>query len=614
MRLDYPFYKFPFRFDVERLRREIEAFPEDAWHWHHENFQGNSALHLVTTNGEINEDFATPMMPTGHLAKMPYVMQVLAQFRTLLGRSRLLRLEPQKGVPLHVDNHYYWRTHTRVHIPIVTDPGIRFQAGDQSVHMAAGEAWTFSNWLPHTVINETQTRRIHLTFDTYGSSVFWAMARPPGAEWPEQFIPYREGFIPELNCETHVGPSVMPPAELELEVVRLASDLTAHPHNDQQAVAGLKDMLLGFLAEWRINWYEHGPDGPGTARFQALRASAMGQAERFAPARLFLASNNSSVAPILLALFEALMKAPLPNSAEEIVELGPRFDRPIFIVSAPRSGSTLLFEMLAASDDLWTIGGEGHEHIESIQLLRPQNFGMDSNRLMAESATDTVKNRLKANYIGDLRNADAVKWSDLNPNPGVVRFLEKTPKNALRIPFLKRVFPDAKFIFLHRDARANISAIIEAWRSGGFVTYPDLPGWTGMPWSLLLIPAWRALIGADLAEIAMRQWRDTNQTIIEDLERLPHSDWCAVRYEDLVVHPAETLRRLCDFAGIEYGNRLRAVTEGPLKPSRYTLTAPDSAKWKRNESLMEPYLAATESVSRKLARLLTKETAVAAAK
>ena len=37
-------------------------------------------------------------------------------------------------------------------------------------------------------------------------------------------------------------------------------------------------------------------------------------------------------------------------------ETDPVFDRPIFIVSAPRSGSTLLFEVLSKVRDIYTIG------------------------------------------------------------------------------------------------------------------------------------------------------------------------------------------------------------------------------------------------------------------
>ena len=43
------------------------------------------------------------------------------------------------------------------------------------------------------------------------------------------------------------------------------------------------------------------------------------------------------------------------------------FDRPLIILAAPRSGSTLLFETLAESPGVWTVGGESHSFIEGIR-------------------------------------------------------------------------------------------------------------------------------------------------------------------------------------------------------------------------------------------------------
>src|SRR5262249_28475255 len=160
---------------------------------------------------------------------------------------------------------------------------------------------------------------------------------------------------------------------------------------------------------------------------------------------------------------------------------------------------------------------------------------------------------------------------DRSRPPALFRFLEKTPKNALRIPFLKALFPDARFIFLHREAQANVSAIMEAWRSGNFVTYPALPGWSGLPWSMLLMPGWRELAGASLEQVAMRQWRDANEIILDDLAALPATDWCVVRYEDLQRDLEPTLRQLCSFADVPFGEGMRKAIEERHKPSRYTL-------------------------------------------
>ena len=154
------------------------------------------------------------------------------------------------------------------------------------------------------------------------------------------------------------------------------------------------------------------------------------------------------------------------------------FVRPAFIVSAPRSGSTLLFETLAGNQPLWTLGREGRREIEQIEALSIASRGFDSHRITAEMATPSVRIALKQNYLQCLKNP--VHGLYRNAPTSLrrrLRFLEKTPLNGLRIPFFKAVFPDALFIYLHRSPRDNVSSMIDAWQSGKFVSYPRLPNW-----------------------------------------------------------------------------------------------------------------------------------------
>jgi Sulfotransferase family/Aspartyl/Asparaginyl beta-hydroxylase len=604
MHLPHRFYKFPFRFDTERLKAELFAVPEGAWRHHPQDFSGNSALPLISTNGDVDDNgFEAPMTPTEYLKASPYIQQILGEFRTLLGRARFMRLEPGFGVPAHFDVQYYWRTHTRVHIPIVSDPAIRFHCESESVHMAEGEAWTFDNWRMHEVVNETPVRRVHLTFDTFGSTDFWELAQPLGQERPARFIPFQKGAQPKLMFETFAGEPAMQPAELDLELWQLMADVAAYPGNDPAGIAHVRALTDSIRKEWRTVWYLYGPTAKGLQGLAALSSWAK-NAVTSVSKNLLLASNGRPLATVLTATFGAMIKPTaqfrVGGAAGRAV---PRFDKPVFIVAAPRSGSTLVFESLAANEAFWTLGGEGHQHVERIEALKMRTRDFSSNRLVASDVTPDISQELLANYLVSLRNAKGELFTDAEPAPKSVRFLEKTPKNALRIPFFKAIFPDAKFIFLHREPRANMSAIIEAWRSGRFVTYRDLPGWSGPPWSLLLIPGWRELSGRDPGEIAMRQWRDTNRTILDDLAALPAGDWCAVSYEEFLADPAGELQRLCTFAGVAYSDAMRTIAARPLKPSRYTLTPPDPQKWRKNETLIAPHLAATEAVFEKLSQL-----------
>jgi hypothetical protein len=163
------------------------------------------------------------------------------------------------------------------------------------------------------------------------------------------------------------------------------------------------------------------------------------------------------------------------------------------------------------------------------------------------------------------------------------------------VPFLARVFPEALFIYLYRDPRQVLSSMIEAWTSGRFRTYPQLPGWTGTPWSLLLVPGWRELIGKPLHEIVAAQWNAATRLLIDDLEALPAEQRTVARYDALLADPAAEIRRLCAATGLEWDEE----TGVSLRLSRYTVSAPDADKWRRHGGEIEAVLPSlAEQVAR----------------
>lgn len=265
------------------------------------------------------------------------------------------------------------------------------------------------------------------------------------------------------------------------------------------------------------------------------------------------------------------------------------FDRPVILLAAPRSGSTLLFETLAESPDVWTVGGESHHYIEGIRSLNPMSGRVDSNRLEARHATEPVVEALHRRFKKGLRDRDERVINRQSP-PESLRFLEKTPKNALRQPFLERVFPGALYVYLYREPAPSISSMMEAWKSGRWVTYPRLRGWRGPSWSLLLPPGYAKMRGHPLVEICAFQWKSANRIILDDLEKLPAERWTACSYDELVSSPEKLIPRICDFAGLEVDNRLQQRISGNLPHSRFTHTPPDPQKWRRNEAEILPVL------------------------
>lgn len=85
-----------------------------------------------------------------------------------VGRVMLTRLPPRRSIPRHSDTEgEYCQYYTRFHIPIVSEPGVRFFCGDESAEMVPGELWWANIKLPHSIINDSSSDRIHLTIDLH---------------------------------------------------------------------------------------------------------------------------------------------------------------------------------------------------------------------------------------------------------------------------------------------------------------------------------------------------------------------------------------------------------------------------------------------------------------
>ena len=598
MKLRVRFLQLPIQFDAARLADEVAALPESAWRPHPKAFPGNHALPLITTDGDPASDArAGAMAPTPHLLACPYLMQVLGDLGATWGRSRLMRLSGDAEVTAHVDTDYYWRDHMRVHVPIVTQPTVRFLCGGEQVNMAAGEGWIFDTWSLHSVHNDATRARIHLVADTVGGDGLLDLIeggrspREARAGWSPKPSPPRTEPLPELAYERCNTPTVMTPWELRDHLGFLMSEVAP----GQPQMAAIAPTLNRLRVNWHALWARSGDHEGARADYAELLDRTWRRLEGQGVEAVGL--NNQM--PLGRCLQALIFKGALSDAgaimdgddrgapAEPARPTGPAivygrsdplFDRPVFIVSPPRSGSTLLFETLSAAPGLYTVGGESHGLMEAIAKIAPAAQGWESNRLTAADADPGTVAQLRERFRAALRDRSGGR-----PGDGPVRMLEKTPKNALRIPFLAAAFPEARFVYLHRDPRATLASMIEAWASGGFRTYPQLPGWTGPPWSLLLIPGWRQLNGAPLERIVAEQWAVTTRIILDDLAALPPQRWRPIRYEAFIADPQAEVSRLCAAIDLSWDRRLGSS----LPLARHTVSAPDAQKWRKHAPAIE---------------------------
>ncbi len=615
MKLATPFIRLPLAFDAAVLAAEIDAIPEAGWRRHPHGNPGNWALPLVAVHGDPADDETRgPMRPTPHLAALPYTRQVMAALGCTIGRSRLMRIDGNGEAHLHVDTNYYWSTHLRIHVPVVTTPNVAFLCGDARVHMRAGECWVFDTWSKHNVLNPDPTRRIHLVIDAVGSAALWELIergdRPrefhPPANPTARFVP--PGFsIPEVAFESRNQPVVMTPFELDHWIDFTLSECPPVDPPGHATQARLAALCRTFRRRWADLWAHHGEAAAGHEHFRAQLVELHHALQGLEGLR---AANGTDATDMLRQLVvrsavnPQLLTDRTPSGASSgrhnYVAAGaapavvtspgagrPRLERPVLIVCPPRSGSSLLFETLAEAPGLYTVGGESHALIEAIPALHPASRNFDSNRLTAVDATPGVIAALRQGFFDALRDREGTP----PPPDATLRILEKTPKNSLRLPFFESVFPESQLVFLWREPRDTISSMIDAWNSGRFVTYRHLPGWTGLPWSLALPEGWRDWIGRPVEEVAARQWAAITAQLLDDLEALPPERVTVFRHADLLAAPQAAVQRLCTALDLGWDRELAG-----LKNSRHTLTAPDPDKWKKNAAALErvlPLVAAT---------------------
>ena len=289
MRIARPLLKLPIEFDAAALAAEVAALPGEAWLDHPQNFDGNDGVPLVSPGGEDVNSAAGPMAPTRFLAALPFVRKIMGALDSCWGRSRLMGLATGAEVPLHVDAHYYWRTHLRIHIPVITNPGVRFHVRDESYHLKVGECWILDSFHPHRVENSGTDKRVHLVLDTVGSERLFELMRRAEDQRPLVERVGEAGPEPYLRFEQRNFPTIMSPWEIESHIHYVRSwvpaDKLSHP---------VFEVLSKFLMQWAGTWAEFGDSAEATPSYRALIDEAR-QATRDAGGPRLMLTNDVSL-------------------------------------------------------------------------------------------------------------------------------------------------------------------------------------------------------------------------------------------------------------------------------------------------------------------------------
>ena len=100
-------------------------------------------------------------------------------------RAVVARLGPGGRIMPHTDSHPSFHAGHRVHIPLVTNPRVRFTLAGKPHALCEGHAYELNNQKPHSVMNNGSDSRIHFIFDYVpppASSTDSAAGQIPGPE------------------------------------------------------------------------------------------------------------------------------------------------------------------------------------------------------------------------------------------------------------------------------------------------------------------------------------------------------------------------------------------------------------------------------------------------
>ena len=229
-------------------------------------------------------------------------------------------------------------------------------------------------------------------------------------------------------------------------------------------------------------------------------------------------------------------------------------ERPIFVLGAERSGTTLLMAMLgfhkriAVPEVVWYYPrfrpylhtyGDLTQARNFRTLAEEMVFGLKTPfwGLPVNPATivDEIIARSETKTFEGLFAALLGKYAD---HVGKPRWGEKTPYNLFFVKEILEDFPNAQFVFITRDGRDASADYLES------------------------------SFGPTNIYSAAYAWKRSQNAVEEFRTKLPKDQWLDVSYEKLVHEPEAVLRGVSEFLGEEYDPNMLKFHEGDIAQKR----------------------------------------------
>ncbi len=252
-------------------------------------------------------------------------------------------------------------------------------------------------------------------------------------------------------------------------------------------------------------------------------------------------------------------------------ECGVDSTLPVYVVGMPRSGTTLVEQILSGHSSIHGAGELGVIPQLIAGINRWERHTGSGRRYpdCVDDLTPYVTEGFANRVLEELRECE----------PSASHIVDKLPHNFEHIGLIKFLFPNARIISVRRDPR-DIAV------SNYFTDYQAKHGGMGFAYDL-------TAIGEQLADhnLLMHHWHSVFPG--EILE---------VQYEDLIEDLEGNARRMLDYIGVEWEEEVLAFNEldRPVKTAsvwqvRQPLYKTSKAKWERYKAYLGPLIKGTNA-------------------
>ncbi len=228
--------------------------------------------------------------------------------------------------------------------------------------------------------------------------------------------------------------------------------------------------------------------------------------------------------------------------------------RPVFVVGMPRSGTSLVEQILASHPAVYGAG-----ELE----FWITNVNKHEEAIRAGMIAEPLRRKVAADYLRVLQQH----------SPGATRVVDKAPVNCDYLGLIYSVFPHARIIQMRRDP-------IDTCLSCYFQQFSPLQNFT-----------------TDLSDLAS-YYRQHARLEAHWRRVLPSQALLQVPYAELVAEPEQWTRRLLEFLGLPWDERClqfhrteRAVTTASVWQVRQKIYRSSVQRWRNYEKFIGPLLA-----------------------